>query len=114
MKELAALEAFIGEHHRILLAGLVIFYVLPALLRGILRTAKALPPGSKWDRAIRFAMRFTLDTTSYSEAEKRIDAAQKNAADFVSGLATRDASECDVPPESKDQAKDQAKRDGEP
>jgi len=114
MKELAALEAFIGEHHRILLAGLVIFYVLPALLRGILRTAKALPPGSKWDRAIRFAMRFTLDTTSYSEAEKRIDDAQKHAGAFVAGLAARDASEDDVPPESKDQAKDQAKRGGEP
>jgi hypothetical protein len=90
MKELAALEAFIGEHHRVLLGALVVFYLLPALLRGILRTAKALPPDSKWDKVIRFAMRFTLDTTSYSEAEKRIDDAQKHASDFVVGLATRD------------------------
>ena len=104
MKELAALEAFIGEHHRLLLAGLLIFYVLPALLRGILRTAKALPPGSKWDRAIRFAMRFTLDTTNYAEAEKRISDAQEHAGDFIKGLATRDDGTSDAPP-SKDEEK---------
>lgn len=97
MKELAALEAFIGQHHRVLLGALLVFYVLPAVLRGILRTAKALPPDSKWDRAIRFAMRFTLDTTSYAEAEKRIADAQKHAADFVTGLATRDDGSCELP-----------------
>lgn len=102
MKELAALEALIGEHHRLLLGALVVFYILPALLRGILRTAKALPPGSKWDRVIRFAMRFTLDTSSYSEAEKRIDDAQQHATDFVAGLATRDEDEASPPTPKND------------
>lgn len=110
MKEIASLEAFIGEHHRILLGALLFFYVLPALLRGILRTAKSLPPGSKLDRAIRFAMRFTLDTTSYAEAEKRISLAQEHAADFVTGLATRDDGAGDVPSLPP---KDEAKKDGE-
>lgn len=98
MKELAALEAFIGEHHRLLIGALLLFYVLPAILRGILRTAKAMPPGSRLDKITRFAMRFTLDTTSYAEAEKRIDAAQEHATDFIAGLATRDDGASDAPP----------------
>lgn len=78
-----SLRLFIAQHHlEVLVSGLVL-YVLPALVHFAFRKAKALPKDSPWDKRLRRLMKFTLDTTNYEEAEKKLDEIVDDVTDTV-------------------------------